>query len=245
MEEDNVLDFNFWPSFADMMLALVFVILVVFVGAFAVQMQENPASGKSIPQRVETAQRDVLRALSSLPGTVVERAVQANPDGSVDSVFHILLPGSRSLYPDITIRNTSTSQRISFADYLLFDVGRAALKDRYLLMTLAARLKVQLRDIREIQIQGHSDTDPITIRRGFYSNLDLAANRAMKVYELLQESGIDPASVEMCAVSYGEYMPVQRSDIGSYDWKQLRSHNATPELKSKNRRVEVRLVYHE
>ena len=103
-------------------------------------------------------------------------------------------------------------------------------------------LKKQLPVIREIQIQGHADTDK---SRLYPTNLDLAAFRAIEVFKYLQnEVGIDPAEHLMSATSFGEFKPVQRSDEDlSYNDLNLIKDNRTKSLKDRNRRIELLLFY--
>ena len=56
--------------------------------------------------------------------------------------------------------------------------------------------------------------------------------------------GIDPAENLMSATSYGEFKPVQRSE-GDFEFNRdkLLRYNLTPELKNRNRRIELLLFY--
>ena len=103
------------------------------------------------------------------------------------------------------------------------------------------KIKSNLDNIREIQIQGHADPDPPSLP----SNLHLAAWRAIEVFNFLQEQvPIDPAIHLMSATSFGEFKPVQRSiQDRFYNLDKLEMHNGTDELKAQNRRIEILLFY--
>jgi len=76
-----------------------------------------------------------------------------------------------------------------------------------------------------IEVQGHTDTDPIQRTKDKYaSNWELSYDRAQTVgYYLIKSAGVDPKRLHVAA--FGEYRPV--------------SSNATSEGKAKNRRVEI------
>jgi flagellar motor protein MotB len=109
-------------------------------------------------------------------------------------------------------------------------------------LTVGNVLKKQLLQIKEIQIQGHTDPSP---SMKFDSNLYLGALRAIEVFRFLQNNvGIDPTQNLMSATSFGEYKPLQRSDnYAEYNEAQLVQDNSTQELRDKNRRIELRLFY--
>ena len=124
--------------------------------------------------------------------------------------FEIRLEGDDDT--KILIRNEATLQRYSFSDRILFEPDRYDLKEegKETLQDVGSRNKKNLKDIKEIQIQGHADPDPPAY---VPSNLHLGALRAIEVYKFLQHSiRIDPANHLMSATSFGEYKPVQRSD---------------------------------
>jgi flagellar motor protein MotB len=146
----------------------------------------------------------------------------------------------------IVIQNDATLQRISFGSDILFDSGRAELKDKgkEILGKFSSVFKngKKLRLIKEIQIQGHADTDPIYNYKG--GNLGLAADRAIAVFDQFQSLNIDPNAYLMSVTSFGEHMPVERQyeDIEYNDIK-LQKHNATEKQKILNRRIEIVLIY--
>lgn len=75
-----------------------------------------------------------------------------------------------------------------------------------------------------VVIAGHTDDQPIS-RGCFPSNWELAARRATEVVRLIVQSGVAAERLE--AVSYGEFDPI--------------ADNATPEGRSRNRRIEITL----
>jgi len=73
-----------------------------------------------------------------------------------------------------------------------------------------------------IQIQGHTDTDPI-VRANYSSNWELSTARATRVVRFLARAGI-PADL-LSAAGYSQYYPAVEGD--------------TPTAKNQNRRIEI------
>lgn len=73
-----------------------------------------------------------------------------------------------------------------------------------------------------LQVEGFTDNVPIRNER-FPSNWELSAARAASVVRLFQQEGVGPG--RMAAIGYGEFRPV--------------ATNATPEGRTRNRRVAI------
>ncbi|MEN3332425.1 MAG: chemotaxis protein MotB [Blastocatellia bacterium] len=229
MDEENALDFSFWPSFADLMLALVLILVLVLFLVTAVI-----AVGTVNLSHVEKNQNDMITTLASSYGGKAKKISE--------KVFGISITAPDTF--DVEIKNEPTLQQITFSTNILFrpDDYRLNPRGEEVLRTVGAALKQQLSHIREIQIQGHADPDTTT---RFQSNTHLAAMRAIEVFRFLSDSvGIDPAEHLMSATSFGEFKPVQRSaDDSQYNRDKLLEHNNTPDLKGRNRRIELLLFY--
>lgn len=229
MDDESGLDFNFWPSFADLMLALVLILVLVLFSVTAVI-----TAGTVNLSHVEKNQREMVSAIAT--------SYSATPVELGKNVYGISIKTPNSY--DIVVRNEPGLQRITFSDKILFlpDDDKLNEGGQEILRIVGSALKQQLSIIREIQIQGHADTDA----SGRYpSNVHLASARAIRVYAFLQKNvGINPAENLMSVTSFGEYKPVQRSeDDNSYSLERLQADNSTVELKGRNRRVEVLLFY--
>ena len=245
--EDNTLDFNFWPSFSDLMLTLVLILVIVVfavIAAFSVErgkligriteLEEGDEKKAKALAKVEEKQEALINAIAD------EYSVK--PQKNMADSFEIPLEGHGDT--KILIRNEATLQRYSFSDRILFEPDRYDLKEagERTLERVGGEINKNLKNIKEIQIQGHADPDPPAF---VPSNLHLGALRAIEVYKFLQRSiGIDPAKHLMSATSFGEYKPVQRSvQDDKYTPQKLIQHNHTRELKAKNRRIEILLFY--
>jgi chemotaxis protein MotB len=114
---------------------------------------------------------------------------------------------------------------ISLNDTILFDPGKAAIKNEALAELVAVGQALNTQD-NYIRVEGHTDNVPINTAQ-FASNWELSAARATTVVRfLIDMAGIPPE--KLSAVGYGEYKPV--------------ADNATFEGRGKNRRVDIILL---
>jgi chemotaxis protein MotB len=122
----------------------------------------------------------------------------------------------------IEIDATSRGLVLSLAEAGSFPAGRADLTPaaRRVMLTVADALR---RVPNQIRVEGHTDDTPV--RPGaFRSNWDLSAARATEVVLLFREAG-GLAPERLSAVGYAEFRP--------------RVPNETPELRARNRRVDI------
>lgn len=231
MEDDNPISFNFWPSFADMMLALVLVLcLALFLVAAVLTM------GTVNLKEVQSNQMSMIGSIAA--------DYRVQPRKLAENVYGIYFNNADN--PDIEIHNDLNSQRITFSDKILFEPDHTELKPagEQVLMVVGGKLRAQLALVREIQIQGHADTRP---SQRYASNVVLAANRAIAVFNFLQDPktvGINPAEHLMSVTSFGEYNSVRRSlGDADYDLDKLQADNKNEDLRRRNRRIELVLIY--
>jgi len=128
--------------------------------------------------------------------------------------------------PDIKV----VGDRFVFQGEVLFDSGKADLREDGKL--LLSRFVTIYKDLESkiptdigfnIQIQGHTDTDPIVYAQKFTSNWDLSTARATEVVRYLISRGIP--STRMSAAGFSEHYPA--------------APGSTPEAKRQNRRIEI------
>lgn len=224
-------DFNFWPSFTDLMLSLVLVLIVVMI-----LVRMFIATGTVNLSEVQKHQEEMIQAIAS--------AYNVTPRQQGKDEYAIQVPAGDGQQSEITIKNELNVQRLSFKDRILFPSDEFKLSEsgQSTLKTVGLLIRNQLPRIREIQIQGHADPDR-TYR--YDSNLHLAALRAIEVFGFFQNTiGIDPSAHLMSATSFGEFKPVERTDPdATYSYQQLAAANMTTTGKSKNRRIEIFLFY--
>ena len=116
--------------------------------------------------------------------------------------------------------------RITLPSKVFFPPGSATLlnESKATLAKVAQAIRTQFPN-RRIQIEGHTDTDPIRHTKHLYkSNWELSTARALSVlHYLIEQGGIPPQMISVAG--YGQYRPV--------------APNTTPADKQKNRRVEI------
>ena len=263
--EDNTLDFNFWPSFSDLMLVLVLILVIVVfavIAAFSIgtdglreeltktkgEMAKVKKEQKEIAEalaKVEEKQKALIKAIAAAYNVQWEDVKKQEDKESKTNFFEIPIYLEDGGDTKIQIQNEATLQRYSFSDRILFRRNKYDLNEegKRTLRVVGHEIKKNLKVIKEIQIQGHADPDRPA--DDYFFNLDLAASRAIEVYKFLQRSiRIDPARHLMSATSFGEYKPVQRStDDSTYNRQKLMQDNSTRVLKAKNRRIEILLFY--
>lgn len=115
--------------------------------------------------------------------------------------------------------------RIVFSSPILFDSGAADLKPDFLpQMRKLAQALATLPN--PIQVEGHSDNQPLGPRIPFKSNWELSAARAFSLLKFLEANGVRPS--QLSAIGYGEYRPERPND--------------SPENMAKNRRIEITIL---
>lgn len=222
--------FNFWPSFTDLMLSLVLVVLIILfvVSKMIAAGSENLDKARESQKAIQTQIEEQIGKNYSI--------VVISDKSDAETIEKM-----KNTKADITIIDKLDRQTITFSDKILFDSGRSELKPAGydVLKVVGPVVSSNLNNISEIQIQGHAD---IVFEDDY--NLTLAANRAIAVYKFLQTTvGIDPAKYLMSVTSFGKYKPVGREAGQSFDRQKLEEANANDDAKAKNRRIEIVLFY--
>lgn len=135
--------------------------------------------------------------------------------------------GEQDIGAEIDIDFTSEYVQLTLNGALLFDSGKASLKEESL--PLMQKIGIILERYSEsiIEVEGHTDNVPIS-NFEFGNNDELSSFRALSVFNfIISNTGIDPSVIKHSG--RGEYVPI--------------ADNATPEGRAKNRRVEIK-VYH-
>lgn len=222
--------FNFWPSFTDLMLSLVLVVLIIL---FVVS--KMIAAGSENLDKARESQKSIQTQIQEQIGK--SYTITVISDKSNEETIEKM----KNTKADITIIDKLDRQTITFSDKILFDSGRSELKPAgyEVLKVVGPVVANNLKNISEIQIQGHADIEDTDDY-----NLTLASNRAIAVYKFLQTTvGIDPANYLMSITSFGKYKPVGREAGQSFDRQKLLEANIDKEAKAKNRRIEIVLFY--
>lgn len=126
---------------------------------------------------------------------------------------------------EVDVEFTSQYVVITLKGSVLFDSGQATLKQEA--MPVVQQVGVILERYGEygIEIEGHTDNVPL--KGGKYENNDvLSSYRALAMFDYLKDNtNIDPSLMKHSG--RGEYVPI--------------ADNSTPEGRSKNRRIEIKM----
>ena len=132
----------------------------------------------------------------------------------------------KNLNDSIDVKQEGTYVLINFNDGILFDKGRADLKDSAIQILDMIGTEILNHPGVETKVEGHTDADPISTAQ-FKDNMALSQARAAEVWRyFINVKGMDPTT--MSAEGFGEYRPVAEND--------------TEENKTKNRRVEIKIT---
>lgn len=151
-----------------------------------------------------------------------EKQLQANEE--LSEMVEEALAENR-LGDEVDVSFTAQYVQLSMSGALLFDSGRAELKEdaKQVLRKLGGVLERYGNGI--IEIEGHTDNVPMTSGR-YADNEELSSARALAVfYFLREETLLDPVNLKHAGM--GERVPV--------------ADNSTPEGRALNRRVEIKI----
>ncbi len=160
------------------------------------------------------------------PGNQARQALQeiAEDQGEMALIFQELQKelGDLSLGDDVSFSFLRNGIVVRLADTALFDLGVAEISNEAL--PVLDKIGRIIADCDyPIQINGHTDNIPIHTRR-FPSNWELSTERAVNVLRYFVEMlGISPE--RLSAAGFGEFQPI--------------ASNSQPDLRAKNRRVEI------
>lgn len=133
-----------------------------------------------------------------------------------------------NLGEDVRVERDGLEVILTFDDILLFETGKANIKPPAIpaLSKLGEKLREYLKQGYFLSLEGHTDNVPINTVQ-FPSNWELSAVRAISVAKFYIYEMDFPAS-QISAEGFGEQQPIAPND--------------TPENRSKNRRVELKLT---
>ncbi len=133
-----------------------------------------------------------------------------------------------NLEADVTMDVTAQFVQLTMRGSLLFDSGRAELKEEAYSVLDRVGVILERYAAGTIEIEGHTDNIPIHTAK-FDSNDELSSSRAISVFKyLVNTTALDPAHIKHSG--RGEYVPI--------------ADNSTKEGRALNRRVEIR-IYNE
>lgn len=132
----------------------------------------------------------------------------------------------KDLEDDLLISMDSKGLVMRFQDNVLFDSGRADIKEeaKEILTEIVEFLEQPDFQKKHIMVEGHTDSDPLRRNARYETNWELSTARSSNVVRFfIEEMNLDPK--RFSASGYSKYHPIAEND--------------TPENKRKNRRVDI------
>lgn len=209
-------------------------LIISLLGVLLMMIAVNKAKQQAEELRIEQKQIELIDAIASIYRSKKELV---SHDSMVFKKFIIPIKGNDS----IIVVNELALQKFTFGGNFLFDPDKVDLKDsgKEIIDNVGKELKNKLLDISEIQIHGHADT---SATKRYASNIYLAFERANTVFRHFRDSlPINPDVHMMSVASYGDAKPVGRS--ANWNRDSTNNYNATVDLRSSNRRIELLLTY--
>lgn len=130
---------------------------------------------------------------------------------------------ARTKNPTVALEVTDGALRLRLAAHRFFDAGGASLRPESLAVLDAIGAELADNQRGRIQIEGHTDDEPIRSTR-YRNNWELSASRAATVVSFLEQAH-DIASNRLTAAGLGSTRPLVSND--------------TPEHRELNRRIEI------
>lgn len=221
----------------DLAFALVgFLMVLLALGTAARQEEQSRAGrGQFELRTIRRSQEELVHALA--------RHYRTTPVVTAPDTYAIATDDEAGGAPAITIQSDVTLQHLSFGSHVLFESDSVELRagGHGVLSVLCGVMAPKIQTIREVHVGGHADTLP---SKTYPSNLQLAAARAITVYQELRSCGLDPTRTIMSATSFGEFVPIGRlvSDR-HYSSGKLAADNDSADKRRLNRRIALVLVY--
>jgi len=189
---------NFWPSLVD-------AVTCVLILMFLLYIMKGIAGGELEAIRAR-------RAMSELQ-TMIEKKFR---EAGLENVVHC--------------QYSTNILRISFSDAVLFDTGQYQIqpRGRRALQVSAQALKLPSAPrFAQIQVEGHTDSVPLSAPQYPHDNWELSSARAVSVLKELVALGVRPEVIS--ANGYADQIKID--------------NRSGPQADKRNRRIELRIVY--
>ena len=178
----------------------------------------------------ETVSEDVAESAAAEAAEALEEALEKIEEAEMEESEELAemiqeAVDEKDMNKEIDIEFTTQYVQLTLKGSLLFDSGSTELKPDALPVLDQVGVILERYAQSTIEIEGHTDNVPMSGAK--YSNNDeLSSGRALSVFNyLLSTANLDPALVKHSG--RGEYVPV--------------ADNSTPEGRTMNRRVEIKI----
>jgi chemotaxis protein MotB len=231
-EHEEHIDESWLIPYADI-LTLLLALFIVLFAASSINISKYDAIMKSFKSELtgtkienkNTGLSPVKKTISKPQATTTNTAPPAsqNNDPELDALKQKLEKyiADNHLQAIVTLGDTKRGIEISLKDYILYDSGKADLKESSF-KTLNAIVGLIQTVPNPISIEGHTDNVPIG-NAAFASNWELSSARAASVLHYFESKNVADSRLQF--TGYGEFKPLFPND--------------TKEHRQANRRVNI------
>lgn len=225
------MDESWLVPYADILTLLLALFIVLFASSSIDQEKLNRIS--AVFSQVFDGGKGVMDnpALEQIPNATSDEVNEAvtkyledqqelqNIQGRVEEFIAV-----NELEEQFETKMTDDGLLITIRDSVLFDPGKAAVKQEYLPIAKELSKLLAFDPPRNVVITGHTDNVPMN-NAEFKSNWELSVMRAVNFMKIIIDSNPQLDTKHFSVKGYGEFNPIES--------------NNTPEGRAKNRRVEV------
>jgi chemotaxis protein MotB len=216
-------------SFADMVTLLMCFFILFFQTEEGNIRLQNP---EQLMQKLEALQKVLGIEEETLVKQLQMQKTPSGSPGSVDSFRKDMQEMSKDLNLVFSVGTPHPGEiELTFLNSRFFRSGRADLTpEAEKMLGGVAKKLLAMREVSEIEVEGHTDSDPIRSAR-FPSNWELSSARSSTVVKFLSGRGVDPAILKASGLAHYKPIAPEKDAKG-------RSIEAN---KSINRRIVVRI----
>lgn len=194
-----------YADFVTMLLALFMVLYAILQvdnhKLMELQRRMQKAFGADV--KVENVTKYQEQIQSNIQSNLIQKAGYGNIKSG--EALEKLFKGNITQNKSIKLIRENRGLIIRVNDTMLFDEGSAQIRPKAE-VTLAEIIKVLTKIDNPVIIEGHTDSTPIKNAK-YPSNWELSTARATNIiYYMTKKGKLSPK--RLCAVGYGEYMPI-------------------------------------
>jgi len=192
----------------------------LLVGNGVMQLNELDQFMDTMGKEAEEVEKDETDPLEELKEEQLKKSEELS-----ELIEEVLI--EQNLDKEVDVDYTSQYVSLTLNGGILFDSGKATLKPESSVVLNKVGIILEKYAKSVIEVEGHTDNVPIHTS-AFADNDELSSARALAVFRyFVEHTNLDPANIKHAG--RGEYVPV--------------ADNSTPEGRTKNRRVEIK-IYH-
>jgi chemotaxis protein MotB len=219
-KKEKAAEAHLWQPFSDLFSNLMF-IFILAMGAIAFQLRQSQSELKAKQEEIDQS----ITAIKRKREEIIQRMINAFSSEDKNKVYVDSLTGALKFPGEALFSRNSSILNPASKDIFKLAV------DRYFEVLLDT---AYLDFIQTIEIEGHTDSDPIAYADPYTGNLKLSQERAFNIMvELLQIRASDTSYLR------------QKVSASGYSFSRLIVDAQNRENKNKSRRIEIKFRMNE